>query len=326
MTHHFTADGAPVRWDQRGGLGVVAAGICGGLVCGLAAGLTTLVLCVLVITPDVSAALVFHRLADGATLTLVGVTISGFAFGARPGLRGPADWDRRALATGLAAAQVRWHWSPRGLGLGLLVGLLLGGSVLVEGLLSDVMSGGDGRQYIAPPDPAAASWSALQTGAVFAVSCVLVHGLRAVPVDLGTSVDGRALLTNDRRTLLTCVLSAAVIGAMIIGIQGWCAVLTGSTRVWGAEAAGGPLWAFAVGLVPAVLTGLAIGIRQAAWGHYTMARCYLALRPRLPYDLMAFLADARDRGVLRQVGAVHQFRHIELQHRLAAAHEPPDGR
>ncbi|MEU3098729.1 hypothetical protein ABZ690_29245 [Streptomyces sp. NPDC006967] len=212
---------------------------------------------------------------------------------------------------------------PTGLGLG----LLLGGSVLVEGLLSDVMSGGDGRQYITPPpDPAAASWSALQTGAVFAVSCVLVHGLRAVPVDLGTSVDGRALLTNDRRTLLTCVLSAAVIGAMIIGIQGWCAVLTGSTRVWGAEAAGGALWAFAVGLVPAVLTGLAIGIRQAAWGRYTMARCYLALRPRLPYDLMAFLADARERGVLRQVGAVHQFRHIELRHRLAAAHEPPDGR
>ncbi|MEU0273157.1 hypothetical protein [Streptomyces sp. NPDC006307] len=30
--------------------------------------------------------------------------------------------------------------------------------------------------------------------------------------------------------------------------------------------------------------------------------------------------DAHERrGVLRQVGAVHQFRHIELQHRLAAA-------
>ncbi|NBM14424.1 NACHT domain-containing protein [Streptomyces sp. GC420] len=139
------------------------------------------------------------------------------------------------------------------------------------------------------------------------------------------SVDGRALLANDRRTLVTCVLAAAVVGAVIIGIQGWCAVLTGSTRVWGAEAAG-PLWAFVVGLVPAVLTGLAIGIRQAAWGHYAVARCYLALRPGLPYDLMAFLADAHERGVLRRVGAVHQFRHIELQHRLAATHEHADDR
>jgi hypothetical protein len=32
---------------------------------------------------------------------------------------------------------------------------------------------------------------------------------------------------------------------------------------------------------------------------------------------MGFLADAHRRGVLRQAGAVYQFRHIELQHRLA---------
>jgi hypothetical protein len=32
---------------------------------------------------------------------------------------------------------------------------------------------------------------------------------------------------------------------------------------------------------------------------------------------MDFLADAHRRGVLRQAGAVYQFRHIELQHRLA---------
>ncbi len=29
------------------------------------------------------------------------------------------------------------------------------------------------------------------------------------------------------------------------------------------------------------------------------------------------IADAHQRGVLRQAGAVYQFRHIELQHRLA---------
>jgi hypothetical protein len=32
---------------------------------------------------------------------------------------------------------------------------------------------------------------------------------------------------------------------------------------------------------------------------------------------MSFLADAHQRGVLRQAGAVYQFRHVELQRRLA---------
>jgi hypothetical protein len=36
---------------------------------------------------------------------------------------------------------------------------------------------------------------------------------------------------------------------------------------------------------------------------------------------MRFLADAHQRGILRQAGAVYQFRHIELQHRLAT--RPP---
>ncbi|MEV0637193.1 hypothetical protein AB0I77_20010 [Streptomyces sp. NPDC050619] len=78
-----------------------------------------------------------------------------------------------------------------------------------------------------------------------------------------------------------------------------------------AEGVGGPLWVFAVGLITALLRGPAVGIRQAARGQYAVARCYLALRPGAPYGLMAFLADAHDRGTPRRVGAV--------QHRLADA-------
>lgn len=359
LSHRFGSVAEATDWKQRGGLGVVAAGICGGLVCGLAAGLAITLLCVLAAAPEDLPELVFNRLADGGALALVGVIISGFAFGARLNLRRPSEWDRRALLTGLVAAlcyvaafrngcgtasallygvtaaavgsdgvlaeparpvaRVRWHWSARGVGRGLLVGMLLGGSILLEGLLADTLSGRTGQEYVAPPGPHAALSAGVQLWAIFSVSCLLLHGLRAVPVDLGASVDSRTLLANDRRTLGTCVLTAAVFGTLVIGVQGWCAVLWGSKRVWGAEATGGHLWMFAVGLIPALLTGLAIGIRQAAWAHYAVARCYLALRPKLPYDLMAFLADAHDRGVLRRVGAVHQFRHIELQHRLADA-------
>ena len=38
---------------------------------------------------------------------------------------------------------------------------------------------------------------------------------------------------------------------------------------------------------------------------------------------MDFLTDAHKRGVLRQAGAVYQFRHVELQHRLATKAQPP---
>ncbi|MBL7630173.1 hypothetical protein I7412_24015 [Frankia sp. CN6] len=55
-----------------------------------------------------------------------------------------------------------------------------------------------------------------------------------------------------------------------------------------------------------------------AWALFTLTRAWLAARGRLPRNLMAFLADAHEkRGVLRQVGPVYQFRHLELQHRLA---------
>ncbi len=345
-------------WEERGGLGVVAAGMCAGLVCGLAAGVTITLLCSAV-TDDLAVAFVANRLADGGVLALAGVMLAGFAYGVRPHLRRPADWNRQAILTGVVAAalyvlafhnacgtvnalvyggiaaafgadgvvegpggpvaRVRWRWSSRGTVRGLLAGTVLGSGVLLEGLLADVLSGGADREYIAPAEPLEALWAAEQVAAVYAVACLLVHGLRAVPIDLQTSTDGQTLLTNDRRTLGTCVLTAALLGTAVIGTQGWCVRLWGSTRVWGGSATGEFVWLYIVGLVPAVLTALAIGIRQAAWSQYAVARCYLALRAKLPYDLMAFLADAHDRGVLRRTGAVYQFRHIELQHHLAGA-------
>lgn len=306
LGHHFAPNPLSTPdWEQRGGLGAVAAGICGGLVCGLAAGVAITLLCMAAAAPDLSADLVQNRLADGGALALVGLIISGFAFGGRPNLRRPADWDRRAVLTGVVAAvlyvltfrngcgtvsallygvtagaigadgvpadpaspvaRIRWQWSLRGVCMALPAGVLLGSSIPVEGLLANVFAGGSRREYVAPPDPLQAVWAAEQLGAVFAVACLLVHGLRAVPADLGSSADVRALLANDRRTLGTCAVTAAVVGAAVPGTEGWCAMLWGSTRVWGASATGGILWLYVVGLVPALLTALAIGIRQAAW-------------------------------------------------------------
>lgn len=54
------------------------------------------------------------------------------------------------------------------------------------------------------------------------------------------------------------------------------------------------------------------------WTAYQLAYLRLALRGRLPWRLLAFLEDAHQRGLLRQVGGVYQFRHASLQDRLAA--------
>jgi hypothetical protein len=44
-----------------------------------------------------------------------------------------------------------------------------------------------------------------------------------------------------------------------------------------------------------------------------LARAALPLTGRLPWALTGFLNDAYSRGVLRQAGAVYQFRHVTLQ-------------
>ena len=71
-----------------------------------------------------------------------------------------------------------------------------------------------------------------------------------------------------------------------------------------------------VGFWPSVGVGIALALRTS-WPYYALARLWLVLHRQLPLRLIDFLADAHRRGVLRQVGAVYQFRHIELQHLLA---------
>lgn len=60
-----------------------------------------------------------------------------------------------------------------------------------------------------------------------------------------------------------------------------------------------------------------------ASGRFRFVCAVLALRGRLPWRTMTFLRDAHHRGVLRQAGAVYQFRHARLQERLANAPKAP---
>jgi hypothetical protein len=71
--------------------------------------------------------------------------------------------------------------------------------------------------------------------------------------------------------------------------------------------------AYAGYAIIATVVALALGgERSFASRGYVDARNWLAVQGRVPWRTMAFLADASRRGVLRQVGAAYQFRHLRL--------------
>lgn len=79
-------------------------------------------------------------------------------------------------------------------------------------------------------------------------------------------------------------------------------------------------------LAGAIFAGFPPGTMPGAglqWVPFTIARIWLAAGRRTPLRLLRFLEDAHARGVLRQAGAVYQFRHARLREHLAqsASHD-----
>lgn len=72
------------------------------------------------------------------------------------------------------------------------------------------------------------------------------------------------------------------------------------------------------GAITGLLGGLMIAAAAASpWIGYRVAHGWLAFQRKVPWRLMAFLDDSYKRSVMRQVGAAYQFRHLQLQKRLA---------
>ncbi|MDP9792516.1 hypothetical protein J2S43_001028 [Catenuloplanes nepalensis] len=118
---------------------------------------------------------------------------------------------------------------------------------------------------------------------------------------LGTSgsdlliVMPRTGLKRDRHVLIAAILAAAGM-----------AVALGTLGTVGHS--------FTYGLMFIIILVISSASR---WPSFALARFVLAVTRRLPWRLLYFLEDAHRRGVLRQVGAVYQFRHERLQSHLA---------
>ncbi|MFF3276035.1 NACHT domain-containing protein [Streptomyces chrestomyceticus] len=164
----------------------------------------------------------------------------------------------------------------------------------------------------------------LVSGLAGAIATALLGGagrglVPRAPEAISTIGASKALAADRRTSLLVSLAFVPVVGIT-------AGLLFGSD--FGNEFGIRPQWSvpdhpsqWTIGLLAGVATALALTTTTTVWPYFAMARTYLALRRRVPRDLMTFLQDAHEhRGILRQVGPVYQFRHIDLQHHLARQH------
>ena len=196
---------------------------------------------------------------------------------------------------------------------GLPFGLMAG---LVAGLLfGRALAGGSGSRS------GIGFAFGLAIGLVGGLVAGLMIGFSGASEDLAEATDPWTVLARDRRTTLLVIF----VVALAIGFgAGLLAMLTDTFAFGLVSGFAVLLWTtLSTALTIGLVTGYGLSMTQTAWPSYILTRGWLALHGRLPWSLMSFLSDAHRRGVLRQAGAVYQFRHIELQRRLARTSASP---
>jgi DNA-binding XRE family transcriptional regulator len=242
--------------------------------------------------------------------------------------------------------ELRFHGTAarflRRFGVGLVIGAILGlawslshGLVLTLGLVFGLALGAhvwldtpaDARSVSSPltvlkeERTAALAYTltfALSMGTFYVVADTFTHKTTYIPVFGGSFDIALALVTGSVITPLAR-LAFGSSGGLAYGLA--------------AVAAGGLVFPHARTLPEGLLTGtvfaIAVGLAiflSRAWGSFILTRAWLAMRRKTPLRLMRFLADAHRRAVLRQAGAVYQFRHARLQDNLANRRGTPASR
>lgn len=154
----------------------------------------------------------------------------------------------------------------------------------------------------------------IATGGLAGIGGLAIHylvrsELRQVYVPRGAAHGPTGLV---RRYLLIGVASALTVA----GVTG------ASVGVWLARtlrAEDSVAWRYGTVVGAASFAATLLG---SAWGSYQVSHLWFGITRRLPWKLTRFLEDATRLGVLRQAGAVHQFRHQRLQSQLGGGAEP----
>ncbi|MFD9815845.1 NACHT domain-containing protein [Streptomyces sp. NPDC059080] len=256
----------------------------------------------------------WNGLVNGLVNGLAFGSASGLVFALVYGLRyGDAAGEPSRVRVRLLGSpkEIRRKFVPR-----LVVGLVGGfGFTFLATAVSTVVAGlASGAQ------PGFMAWldvglqqgllGALGIGPIAGLVYALMAGLEA-PIDIETAVSPSELLSTNRTT----VLFQLFVFGLAVGAAGGILCLMQRARIvdW-----------IAIAVVGGLGGGLAYGLSLTAWGQWVaLSRIWLPLTGRLPWAVSAFLKDAHRRGVLRQAGAVYQFRHARLQDHLTRAFRTP---
>ncbi|MCF3131530.1 NACHT domain-containing protein [Streptomyces olivochromogenes] len=218
-------------------------------------------------------------LTGGLAGGLAGSLTGGLAVGAAIGIAvGVAIGISFGHRVGSATPSTRLRWSPSGIAGGTVAGVAGGAAFgFAGGIASSLLE-------------------KIAFGIVGGVAGGIAFGIQTEEPEPTSVVGPAAQFALDRRAFvvfgLAFGLAVGVAGGVAVGVTG--------------------------GIALGLAGGMVGGLSQTAWAYFVVARVYLTLCHGAPRDLMAFMQDAHEhRGVLRQVGAVYQFRHIELQRHLA---------
>jgi hypothetical protein len=128
-------------------------------------------------------------------------------------------------------------------------------------------------------------------------------GLWTTPIAASPSVTAVGIYRADLRTSVIFGLMTGLASGLVAGL--------------GADLEFGSTFGLATGVVCGLGAGLVIGLVTAQVPSVKLTELVLACQGRGRAHFLHFLEDALDRQVLRQAGAVYQFRHAALQDRLA---------
>jgi hypothetical protein len=187
------------------------------------------------------------------------------------------------------------HWSPVWFACGLITAVVLGSIAWIQ--------------------------QGVAAGLAVAIAATAASGLvggiaESVATDLDSASNPETVLRRDRLTFYASGLGMGIALGFTIGLaQG-----LGHNPATGLSF--GFIYGLRIGIATFLIVGIAYAFIQAQWGSFVVALFYLTVFRRLPWRYMTFLRDAhRSRGVLRQVGAIYQFRHVEVQRRIGR--QPP---
>lgn len=257
-------------------------------------------------------------LADGLLAGLAASLAFGLGYGLLTILRGGAFEPSRVRVQLPGRTRAAWQRIGSRARVGFLGGLAYG---IVAGTLSgSVMKPALGVVYGGPAEwLGAALVFATLSGAVYGSALGLLGGLMAwfeAPLHIASAMSPAALLRTNRRNVLVQLLVFGPLFGLMASLGTWLGInlLPGDVGPVVYRLHGGLI----TGLAVAFGGGLGAVLTVTAWGQWiVLARIWLPLTGRLPFAVLAFLDDAHRRGVLRQAGAVYQFRHSRLQDHLA---------